>query len=134
MGMKKKVLYWFPRILSIIFILFLSLFSLDIFDSCNGFFDCALGLFMHNIPSIVLLVLLIISWKHELVGAIVFALAGALYMGMILVRMLANPFEWYMLSYSLIISGPAFVIGILWILNWKERKKLKKNNRKNRKK
>ena len=134
MGVKKKVLYWFPRILSIIFILFLSVFSFDVFDSCNGFFDCALGLFMHNIPSIVLLILLIISWKHEIVGGIVFILAGALYMGMILVRMLANPFEWYMLSYSMIIAGPAFVIGILWILNWKERKKLKKNNRKNRKK
>jgi len=134
MGVKKKVLYWFPRILSIIFILFLSVFSFDVFDSCNGFFDCALGLFMHNIPSIVLLILLIISWKHEIVGGIVFILAGALYMGMILVRMLANPFEWYMLSYSMIIAGPAFLIGVLWILNWKNRKKLKKNNRKNRKK
>ena len=129
MGMKKKVLYWFPRILSIIFILFLSLFSLDIFDSCNGFFDCALGLFMHNIPSIILLIILIISWKHEIVGGIVFILAGALYMGMILVRMLANPFEWYMLSYSMIIAGPAFLIGVLWILNWKNRKKLKKNKK-----
>ena len=129
MGMKKKVLYWFPRILSIIFILFLSLFSLDIFDSCNGFFDCALGLFMHNILSIILLILLIISWKHELIGAIVFALAGVLYMGMILINILSNPFEWYMLSYSLIISGPAFVTGLLWFLNWKNRKKLKKNKK-----
>lgn len=113
-------IYWTPRVLSILFLCFLALFSLDIFDSCSGFLDCALGLFMHNIPVFVLAILLWISWKHELVGAITFFIAGILY----IVMLLMNPkLEWYMLSWSLTIAGPAFLIGILFLINWKRKKK-----------
>jgi hypothetical protein len=44
-----------------------------------------------------------------------------------LMNTLRNSFEWYMVSYSLIIAGPAFLIGILFIVNWLK----KRNNRKN---
>lgn len=113
-----KLLHWIPRIASIIFILFLAVFSLDIFDGGYGFWGTILGLLVHNIPSFVLLAVLIISWKHELVGGIVFTLAGLLYISMILVSALRNGFEWHLLSYSFIISGPAFIIGILFVINW----------------
>ena len=118
---KRKVgkwLYWTPRILSIIFILFLSLFSLDIFGNDYTFWETIVGLFMHNLPSLVLLIVLLVAWKHELVGGIAFIFGGLLYIYLILGR---NNFEWYMISWSLIIAGPAFLIGILWILNWKKK-------------
>ena len=118
-----KFIYWTPRILSIIFTLFLAVFSLDVFDMKLGFWGTVFGLFMHNIPVFILLVVLLISWKHEIVGGIVFILAGTLYFVIMLVNMLRESFEWYMLSYSLIIAGPAFLIGILFIINW-----LKKRN------
>ncbi|MDP2967064.1 MAG: hypothetical protein Q8N87_01485 [bacterium] len=124
--MEKKInrfVCWTPRILSIIFILFLAMFSLDVFDMKLGFWETALGLFMHNIPVFVLSIVLLISWKHEIVGGIAFTLAGTLYVVIILMNMLRNSFEWYMVSYSLIIAGPAFLIGILFIINW-----LKKQN------
>jgi len=35
---------------------------------------------------------------------------------------LSNPVEFYMLSYSFIITGPAFLIAYLWYLNWKKKK------------
>jgi len=73
---------------------------------------------MHNIPALILLVVLLISWKHEIVGGIVFILAGALYVVIMLLNMSRNYFEWYMLSYILIIAGPAFLIGVLFIVNW----------------
>lgn len=114
-----KWLYWSPRILSILFILFLSLFSLDIFGNNYTFWETIVGLFMHNIPSLILLIILLISWKHELVGGIAFILAGILYIVFTLMRV-----PWYLaLSWSLTIAGPAFLIGILWILNWKRKKK-----------
>ena len=114
-----KYLYWIPRILSIIFILFLAMFSLDIFDGNYGFWGTILGLFMHNIPVFILLIVLIISWKHEIVGGIIFILAGLFY----IITLLMNPqLEWYMLSWSLLIAGPAFLIGILFLLNWKFKK------------
>jgi len=113
-----KIVYWTPRILSIIFILFLMLFSLDIFGNSYGFWETVLGLFMHNIPALILLAVLIISWKREIVGGIVFILAGLLYIIMLLTR---SNFEWYMLSWSIIIAGPAFLIGILFLVGWKRK-------------
>ncbi|MFH0831695.1 MAG: hypothetical protein V1886_02405 [archaeon] len=127
-GKKQKIskfVYWTPRILSILFILFLAMFSLDIFDMQLGFWGTILGLFMHNIPVLVLLIILWISWKHELVGAITFILAGLFYIAMLLRTVLMNPpFQWYMLSWAMTISGPAFLVGILFLVNWlKKRKK-----------
>lgn len=116
-----KLIYWTPRILSIIFILFLALFSLDIFDMHLDFWGTVVGLFMHNIPVIILSFILVLSWKYEIVGGISFILAGIAYTAMILINASGNGFEWYMISYSLIIAGPAFVIGTLFLINWAKR-------------
>ncbi len=111
-----KFIYWTPRIASIIFLLFLAMFSLDIFDANYDFWGTVVGLFMHNIPVFILLIILIISWKYEIVGGIAFILAGLLYIGLLAMK---QPFQWYYLSWSLsIIAGPAFLIGILFIINW----------------
>lgn len=120
--MERKInrfIYWTPRVLSILFILFLALFSLDVFDMNLGLWGMIVGLFMHNIPSLVLLIVLVISWKHEIVGGIAFILAGFVYIGLLL----SNPFEWYMISWSLIVAGPAFLIGILFIMGWVEKRR-----------
>lgn len=118
-----KFLYWTPRVLSIIFILFLALFSLDVFGNGYGFWQTILALFMHNIPSLILLLVLIISWKYEIVGGIAFILAGLAYILLILVDTLDNQFEWYMLVWALQISGPAFFIGILFLMNWYKKRR-----------
>jgi TRAP-type C4-dicarboxylate transport system permease small subunit len=115
-----KLMFWAPRILSILFILFLALFSLDVFDSNLGFWGTVLGLLMHNIPSLVLLVVLLIAWKREIVGGIGFVLAGFLYIVSVLMR---PNFEWVRLSWFAMISGPAFLIGILFLVNGSYRKK-----------
>lgn len=121
--MKKKIskfVYWTPRILSILFLLFLAMFSLDIFDGNYGFWGTILGLFMHNIPVFILTAILVISWKHEIVGGIAFILAGFLYIFLTLGR---NPFEWFYLVWIIQISGIAFFIGILFLINWHKKKK-----------
>ncbi len=124
-----KTLYWLPRILSIIFILFLAMFSLDIFGNNYTFWETVLGLLMHNIPSIILAILLVVAWKYEWVGGVAFILGGIFY----IIILLMNPtFEWYMLSWSITIAGPAFIIGYLWILNWKNKKKNKISSKKKR--
>jgi len=121
---ENKFVYWAPRILSIIFILFLALFSLDVFGNNYGFWGTVTGLLIHNIPSFVLLIILLISWKHEIVGAIAFILAGLIYCGINIVDLLtANPIEWYRLSWCLTIAGPAFLIGILFLMGWLKKKK-----------
>ncbi len=112
-----KFIYWTPRLLSIIFLLFLATFSLDIFKGNYGFWSSILGLLIHNIPTFTLLVILLISWKNEIVGGIAFIMAGLVHMIFSVVRVDAEP--WY-ISFvaSLIIDVPAFLIGILFLIGW----------------
>jgi uncharacterized ion transporter superfamily protein YfcC len=95
------------------------MFSLDVFEDNYGFWGTIVGLFMHNIPVLLLLVVLLISWKYEIVGGIVFILAGLLY----IIRLMMNPFEWYMLAWAIQIAGVAFFIGILFLVNWYKKKR-----------
>ena len=88
-----RFIYWTPRILGIIFILFLMMFSLDVFEPGLTVWQIIIGLFMHNLPALILLIFLIISWKYEIVGGIVFILVGLLY---ILLLATSSNFEWYM--------------------------------------
>lgn len=116
-----KWIFWTPRILAIAFILFLAIFSLDVFDSAFTLKDILIGLFIHNIPSIVLAVVLLIAWKYELVGAIAFILAGIAY----IIGLAIKPqFGWYMISWALTIAGPAFLIGILFFIGWKQKRNI----------
>ncbi len=97
----------------------MALFSFDVITPELSFWQIAVGLFMHNISVFILLAALIISWKHEIVGGIVFILAGLLY---IIFAVQRAP-GWHMvLIWSLMIAGPAFFIGILFIINWRKKR------------
>ena len=61
----KQTMFWMPRVAGILFVLFLSLFALDIFEMQLGFWGTIVGLFMHLIPSILLAIALFIAWKRE---------------------------------------------------------------------
>jgi hypothetical protein len=87
----KGFVYWAPRIMSIIFILFLGLMSLDVFSSELSLGQTLLALFMHNLPALILLVVLIIAWKREIVGGITYILGGLVY----IVLLARTPFEWH---------------------------------------
>lgn len=117
-----KFIYWTPRVLSIFFVLFLALFSLDVFEGNYGFWGTVLALFMHNIPALILLVVLLISWRHEIVGGIGFILAGIAYIGMISANIISTGFEWYYLAWAIQISGIAFLVGILFLIGWSKKR------------
>lgn len=97
--------------------------SLDVFSSELSFWQTVLALFMHNIPTLILLVVLLISWKYEIVGGIGFILAGIVYMAFILITVIKTGFEWYYLSWVVQIGGIAFFIGILFLVGWSRKKK-----------
>ena len=71
MTLIEKTVYWLPRLLSIGFVLFLSVFALDVF---TWPFEpvMLIGFLVHLIPSFVLLAAVLIAWKYDLVGAIMF--------------------------------------------------------------
>jgi len=119
-----KFLYWTPRILSILFIIFLALMSLDVLSPESSFWQTVSALFIHNVPALILLVILLISWKYEIVGGIAFILAGILYIAFVLNTAIKTGFEWYYLSWVVQISGIAFLIGIMFLVGWYKKKRM----------
>lgn len=76
MKMTSKTLYWIPRILCILAILFVSLFALDAFGHEKSFWEQIRDFFIHLIPSFILLMFLLAAWKWELWGGIIFLAIG----------------------------------------------------------
>jgi len=116
--MKKgnKILKWLPRILGILFICFISLFSFDVFGE-YGFPIVLVALFMHLIPSLVLAGILAVAWKWEKIGGILFLILGIVF------TLFFHTYE--DLIVFLIVSLPVFLIGILFLIN-SRRKNVKK--------
>jgi hypothetical protein len=72
-----KIIHWAPRVAALLIIFFVGLFSLDVFGTGAPPLEVLVGFLMHNIPSILMLLLLIIAWKRPVVGFVAFLLAGA---------------------------------------------------------
>ena len=117
---KKGFLFWFPRIITIIFILFISMFALDIFDMNLGFLDTIKGLFMHLLPTIILTSILIIFWKKSIVLGSMWVGFGIWYLFMVMPNIIAQ-FQFYKLSWIIQFSGVAFVIAGLFFLDSKRK-------------
>lgn len=110
-----RLLYWSPRILSILFAVFLSLFALDVFSEAHGFWPTALALAIHLAPAIVVLVVLALAWRREWIGSALFSLAAVFYA----VRVLPRHLDW-----AIVIALPLLVIASLFLASWIERSKL----------
>jgi hypothetical protein len=115
--MKKNLLYWSPRILAILAILFMMMFSLDCFEM--GGKDALICLLMHNIPALIIAGVLVLAWKWELIGGILFiavSIAGAIYF---------NGFggNWGVLP----VMAPFLLTGILFIIYYVLMRKTGKN-------
>jgi hypothetical protein len=72
-----NIVFWTPRILCIMAILFISMFALDSFEPGKTLFQQLQEFFIHLIPSYILIILLVVAWKWELAGGL-FLLAIAL--------------------------------------------------------
>ena len=112
----KQLLFWVPRATGILFILFISLFALDVFDMKLGFWETMLALFMHLLPSILLSLAIVIAWKREWFGALLFIGWAIWYITF---------FQQQHWSAYVLISGLPAVIGLLFLVGWVERKQIR---------
>jgi len=64
----RRVLFWTPRILCILFAVFLSVFSLDVFSEGYGFWQTIGALLLHLVPTFIVVFALLIGWRWEWVG------------------------------------------------------------------
>lgn len=113
----KRILFWTPRVLSILFALFVSLFALDVFGVGYSFWETVLALLIHLVPVYILLIGLAIAWRWEWVGALIFMGFAVWYVAM----------AWgqFQLSVYVMMAGVPFVVGILWLIDWLYRRELR---------
>mgnify|MGYP001488242872 CR=1 FL=1 len=107
--MKEKTLYWTPRIVTVLAILFIIMFSFDVFGGDEPLGQKLLGFLIHNIPALILTAILVIAWKWEDIGGVVFILSA-----------IAGSIIFYTHSGntgSIIIMLPFLITGILFILH-----------------
>jgi hypothetical protein len=107
-----KIIHWAPRGAAIMIIFFVGLFSLDVFEMQASPLELLAGFLIHNIPSIGMLVLLILSWKRPVVGFGAFLIAGALF-AFFFVR------EEYALPNLLLFVFPILLVACLFYADWK---------------
>lgn len=103
-----RLLYWAPRVLGILIAIFVSLFALDVFMDGYNFLETVVALLMHLVPTYIVLIILFIAWRWERVGGFLFIALGVLY-----ILLFWDPTEW---PAYLMISGPLFLVGILFLL------------------
>ena len=119
--MSKKLsgnIFLAPWIFSILLIINLEFFSLEFLTPERNWVEIIIGSFIYNFPLLSVLVILIISWKYQIVGSIVFFFAGLLYVSLNVVRFQS---EWYIaFAWALPIGIPLFLISILFLMNWRK--------------
>lgn len=124
MRTKDNLFLWIPRVLCIISILFISMFALDAFDNRLPILKQIEGFLIHLIPSIVLTLVLIISWKWKLIGGIIFASIGFITGPLIFYHNLTTNHFSIIQSIGIvsIISLPFIIIGAFFIVDYFYRK------------
>jgi len=113
----KKLLLWTPRVLGILFALFISLFALDVFGEAYGFWQTIAALLIHLAPTYLVITALVIAWRWAWIGAVLFSGLASFYIVMAWGKL---PLITY-----LVISGPLALIGFLFLFNWIYREQLR---------
>ena len=106
----QRALFWSPRVLCILFAVFVSLFAVDVFGEGYGFWKTILALLAHLVPTAILLTALFVSWRRGWIGAILFVGLGVLYLVTAWGR-----FPW---SVYALMSGIPCLVGLLFLADW----------------
>ena len=109
-----RLIYWMPRILGIIIVLFTGMFAFDTkFD--GSVFNFVADIYTHLLFPAVLLATLIAAWRWEMIGIITYTLLGIVY-----IFMAHNHLDWV-----LVIAGPLFLCAGLFALSMYNRRNLR---------
>jgi hypothetical protein len=113
----KRVLFWTPRVLGILFAIFVSVFALDVFGEGYGLGQTIGALLLHLVPTYIVVIALVIAWRWEWVGAVLFSALAVFYV----------VWTWgrFPLVTYLAMSGPLILIGVLFLFNWIYRAQLR---------
>lgn len=106
-----KIIHWAPRLAALLIIFFVGLFSLDVFGTGAPPLEVLAAFLMHNLPSLVMLVLLAFAWKRPVVGFVAFLMAAAAFAALF-VR------DLYALPNLLLFVLPILLVASLFYADW----------------
>lgn len=109
-------LNWMPRILTILFAIMISFFAFDVFGQGTGFWITLFALLIHLIPTFLIIIILILSWKRPWIGGISLISLGIAYIIWSSQAGRGASFVYIVL----------FAVGILFLASWFLRKEIKK--------
>jgi hypothetical protein len=99
---------WIPRTLMVAFILFLTMFSLDVFSMEGSLLAKLGGFLIHSVPSLILVVVLLVSWKSSLWSGILCLVFAVAFMLRFQMQGIA---EFLMLVLPVIVVGALFIVS-----------------------
>lgn len=105
-----------PRILTILFAIMISFFAFDVFGQGTGFWITLFALLIHLIPTFLIIIILILSWKRPWIGGISLISLGIAYIIWSSQAGRGASFVYIVL----------FAVGILFLASWFLRKEIKK--------
>jgi hypothetical protein len=103
-----KIFYWTPRILGILMTLFIGMFALDAFDPRLAVLRQVVNFLIQLIPAYIALVTVIIAWKWDLAGCLVYLLLSLFYAS----------WAFHHPLWILGISVPLMALSILFFVSW----------------
>ena len=113
-----QVLYWAPRVLGLMFALFVSFFSLDVsgfaFGQAFGFWNTIVALVLHLTRVYLLVTAVAIGWRWDWMGAILFFGITLWF----LVEAWGFRTSTLNLVEILSITVPPMVIALLFLVSW----------------
>lgn len=121
-----KVFHWLPRIICMLAILFISLFAADAFSPGLTIWQQLGAFFIHLIPSYILLAFLIVAWKWEYVGGVIFIIIGLGLSPIVFIHNYKmNHSIWMSLGIIMIITVPFVIVGVLFIVSHFKKRRLR---------
>ena len=106
---------WWARSITIVYAAFISIFSMDVFSEGYGVMNTAVALFMHLLPTFLILLILILAWRREWIGGVAFLILGVFY-----VYYSSGKIDWTGIA---MIGIPLFFLSILYFVGWFQRKR-----------
>jgi hypothetical protein len=108
-----RVIQWAPRIIGFVFAAFLAVFALDVFGESLEPMKLALALFMHLIPTWLVLLVIAVSWRREWIAALLLPLLAIAH-----VWTMHGRLDWT--AYA-IVDGPLILLALMYWLAWRTR-------------
>lgn len=112
-----QLLEWSPRVLAILYAIFISLFAFDVWSMDGTFWERLGGFLIHLAPTYTILIALFVAWRWPLLG-------GSLFIAVAVIFSVLFGWEQEWQSF-LLLGAPPVIIGLLFLWDgWLKRQQV----------